>query len=231
MTGEMHAESVRMPFRDRQVGEIAASLPGATALFRASRIDFCCNGDVLLGEAARARGVDVAALEASLGELRAAAESVAPEPTDSLIEHIQYRYHETHRRELLELVRLSRKVEAVHAAHPEAPRGLADALEMLRLELHEHMSKEEAVLFPLLRAGGGPMVGHPVAVMRDEHREHGARLAEIEELTHEFDLPADACRSWTALYGGTAKFVKDLREHIHLENNVLFPRFTGSASA
>ncbi len=229
MTAEMHSETTAKPFRDRQVGEIAASLPGATALFRTSKIDFCCNGDILLGEAARARGVDVAALETSLDELRAAADSIAPEPTDSLIDHIQHRYHETHRRELVELVRLSRKVEAVHAGHPEAPKGLADALELLRLELVEHMGKEEAVLFPLLREGGGPMVGPPVEVMREEHRQHGARLTEVEELAHDFNLPADACRSWTALYGGTAKFVKDLREHIHLENNVLFPRFTATA--
>jgi regulator of cell morphogenesis and NO signaling len=197
-------------------------------LFRASRIDFCCGGDIVLGEAARARGLDVAALEASLHALHADAAATPPEPTDALVKHIVARYHETHRRELVELVRLAHKVEAVHRDHPDVPRGLADELEGLRLELHEHMHKEEEILFPMLLAGGAAQSGFPIEQMRREHRHHGERLARLEELAHEFEVPVDACRSWCALYAGSSKFVEDVREHIHLENNVLFPRFGGS---
>lgn len=228
MTSAVSNEPTHLSFRDQLVGDIAAALPGASALFRASRIDFCCGGDIVLGEAARARGLDVEALEASLRELHAEAEAIPPESTDALVDHILKRFHETHRRELVELVRLARKVEAVHREHPDAPRGLADELEGLRLELDEHMHVEEEVLFPLLLAGGAARSGLPIEQMRREHRHHGERLLRLEELAHEFEVPVDACRSWCALYAGSSKFVDDVREHIHLENNVLFPRFEGS---
>lgn len=221
----MSSEARPLPFRDQKVGDIAARLPGATALFRAARIDFCCSGDIVLGEAARARGLDLAALESSLAAMSAGDAPTLPESTDALVDHILTRYHEVHRRELEELVRLSRKVEAVHVSHPQVPRGLADELEEIRLELGEHMSKEEQVLFPMMQAGGHPAIRHPIGVMREEHRHHGARLTRIEELTRDLELPDDACRSWRALYAGVAKFVADLREHIHIENNVLFPQF------
>lgn len=229
MNSALSTDLTHVPFRDQLVGNIAATLPGASALFRASRIDFCCAGDIVLGEAARARGLDVAALESSLDELRAdAAATTPPEPTDALVKHILTRYHETHRRELAELVRLARKVEAVHREHPDVPRGLADELEGLRLELHEHMNVEEEILFPLLLASDATPSGPPIEQMRQEHRHHGERLLRLEELAHEFEVPVDACRSWCALYAGSSKLVDDVREHIHLENNVLFPRFEGS---
>lgn len=225
MNSAVTEDPALVPFRDQLVGNIAATLPGASALFRASRIDFCCGGEIVLGEAARARGLDVDALEAALLELHSAGAAAPPESTDALVDHILKRYHETHRRELAELVRLARKVEAVHRDHPDAPRGLADELEGLRLELDDHMHVEEEILFPLLLAGGAARSGLPIEQMRREHRQHGDRLARLEELAHEFEVPVDACRSWCALYAGSSKFVEDVREHIHLENNVLFPRF------
>jgi regulator of cell morphogenesis and NO signaling len=154
-----------------------------------------------------------------------------PESTKALLHHILTRYHETHRRELLELVRLARKVEAVHAEHPEVPKGLADEFEALRLDLEEHMYKEEMALFPLMLAREGMAIGHPIQKMLRDHRQHGAKLAHIEQMARAFVAPDDACRSWRALYAGSAKFVDDLREHIHIENDVLFPRFLGAGEA
>lgn len=225
MSSTAHRESTQAPLREQLVGHIAATLPGATAVFRASKIDFCCHGDVPLDEAARARGLDVAALEASLQALRPDDGATLPESTEALVEHIERRYHETHRRELPELVRLARKVEAVHADHPDVPRGLAGQLENLRLELEEHMSKEEQVLFPMMLSGRGALVSQPIDQMRREHIGHGEQLLRLEATAHEFEVPVDACRSWCALYAGAGKLVDDVREHIHLENNVLFPRF------
>jgi regulator of cell morphogenesis and NO signaling len=92
-------------------------------------------------------------------------------------------------------------------------------------ELESHMRKEEQILFPMMRAGGAPMIVHPIGVMRHEHDEHGARLRRLEALTHDHTPPADACASWLALYAGTRKLVDDVMNHIHLENNVLFPQF------
>lgn len=149
-----------------------------------------------------------------------------PDDTGVLIDHILTRFHEAHRRELPELVRLAAKVEAVHSDHPEVPRRLAVMLEALRLDLEEHMQKEEAILFPLMRQGGGhPMIVHPIAQMRRDHEAHCEHLRRLKEIANDFRWPDGACRSWQALYAGASKFVDDLMEHTHLENRVLFPRF------
>lgn len=211
-------------FATRRVAEIAASLPGSTAVFRRHKLDFCCGGDVPLAEAAARRGASLPAIEAELATLISHA-STAPEETGALIDLIETRYHAPHRRELPELIRLARRVEAVHGDKPEAPRGLADLLEEMGAELESHMQKEEAVLFPMMRGGGHPMIGHPIAMMRHEHDDHGEHLRALEALTNSGVPPAGACNTWRALFAGTRKLADDLMEHIHLENNILFPRF------
>ncbi|MFC7610763.1 DUF542 domain-containing protein [Teichococcus aestuarii] len=111
-------------FGPRSVAEIAAALPGATAVFRRHKLDFCCGGQAPLAEAAARRGVDLATVEGELAALHPdAAAATVPQETGALIALIEQRYHATHRRELPELVRLARRVEAVHGEHPLAPRG------------------------------------------------------------------------------------------------------------
>ncbi len=95
-------------------------------------------------------------------------------------------------------------------------------------ELLEHMIKEENILFPLLRQGGHPMANQPIRVMRDEHTGHGAHLERLSELTQEHTPPTGACNTWRALFAGTAQLTDDLINHIHLENNLLFPAFENS---
>lgn len=216
---------------NRTIGDIAATLPGATAVFRKFKLDFCCGGDAMLAEAVRKRGVDVGLVEEALAALDPSRSTAAPEATEALIDHILNRYHETHRRELPELVRLARKVEAVHADHPGAPLGLADTLEAIRTELEEHMRNEETELFPLMRQPRDAGSALPTAQMRHDHDRHGELLRRLEILANGFALPEGACRSWQALYGGTAKLVDDVMEHIHLENNVLFHRFERNQEA
>jgi regulator of cell morphogenesis and NO signaling len=208
----------------RAVADIAATLPGATAIFRRHKIDFCCGGQASLTEAAAGRGV---ALEPLLAELVALQpeDMAVPQDTDELTRLIETRYHTAHRRELPELVRLARRVEAVHGDKPGVPHGLADLLERMEAELGAHMLKEEQVLFPMMRRGGHPMIGHPIAVMRAEHDDHGEQLRALEALTDGGKPPAGACNTWRALFAGTRKLADDLAEHMHLENNVLFPRF------
>jgi regulator of cell morphogenesis and NO signaling len=87
------------------------------------------------------------------------------------------------------------------------------------------MQKEEQILFPMMNAGGHPMISAPIGMMRHEHDDHGERLAQLEALTHDCVVPPGACASWQALYVGVRKLIDDVREHVHLENNVLFSRF------
>ncbi|MCY0147791.1 iron-sulfur cluster repair di-iron protein [Hoeflea sp. G2-23] len=216
---------------DRNVGEIAAQLPGATSVFRRFGIDFCCHGDISLTQAAAERGLDIAELETALQALDPKAAPEAPQETDALISHIQTRYHDVHRQQIPELIELSRKVEAVHAGHANAPEGLADVLQQIMAELETHMHKEEQEIFPAMRRKAADPLATPISELRHDHDAHGVFLEQVGKITDDYTLPGDACRSWEALYAGAAQLKEDLMEHIHLENNVLFPRFETGATA
>ncbi len=218
--------SVTLAFADRTLADIAATLPGATAIFRSRKLDFCCGGRVRLAEAAAARGLALDDLEAALEAVVAQAlPPRVPQETGALIDLIETRYHAGHRQALPELIRLARRVEAAHKGHPAVPVGLVDLLERMAMELEAHMQKEEQVLFPLLRNGGFGMAGQPIAVLLAEHDDHGAHLRALEHLTGGFVTPPDACPTWQALYSGASQLADTLKEHIHRGNNVLFPRF------
>ena len=210
---------------DQPIGQIAVQLPGATAVFRRLKLDFCCGGQVALSQAAVDKGLDPQAVLAELSALqRSDAVPEAASPSD-LIDHIVARYHHVHRAQLPELIRMARRVEAVHRQNPDVPVGLADLLEEISEELQSHMLKEEQVLFPMLKSGGNPMVVHPIGMMRAEHVNHGEALDQLNALTNDATPPLGACNTWRALYAGIGQLGDDLINHIHLENNVLFPQF------
>ncbi|MCI4677431.1 iron-sulfur cluster repair di-iron protein [Rhodoblastus acidophilus] len=207
------------------IGEIAVRAPGATAIFRKYKLDYCCNGGASLAEAVRKRGLELGDIEHQIAALLEQP-GEPPRETEELIEFIITRFHDTHRREFPELIQLARRVERVHAHHPQAPKGLAQFLERISADLETHMEKEELVLFPLMRAHH-PGVSAPIAAMRAEHVDHGDALAALATATHDMQAPQGACGSWLALYAGLKKLSDDLVEHIHVENNMLFPRFIG----
>ncbi len=218
------------PLRESRLGDIARTLAGATAVLRRHRLDFCCGGDVTLRDAAQRRGIDVEAVEAELGALDQGVVPALPDDDAELVTHIVTRFHDVHRAELPELITLAAKVERVHHDHPAAPLGLAEALQRMRDELLQHMQKEEQVLFPMMAANPGARLDPPIQRMREEHDEHGEALSDLFALTDELALPDDACNTWRALYLGLRKFTDDLTEHIHTENNVLFPRFESAGA-
>jgi len=211
-------------FALRSLGDIAVSLPGSTAIFRRHKLDFCCGGSESLERAALKKGLDLTPIEAELACLSPEQSSI-PESVEDLIGYILERYHQVHRREMPELRNLASRVEGVHADHPAVPAGLSDLFARMQAELESHMQKEEQVLFPLMLAGGNPMIVHPIDMMRHEHDEHGEQLRALAALTGDMTPPDGACNSWRALYAGLAKLAEDLTDHIHIENNILFPRF------
>lgn len=222
----MNTALIEEPLMQQTLARIAVEVPGATALFRQHKLDFCCNGNRSLAQACAERAIDPVVLTHCLQILRE--KEVLEEPLSdpaALIDHILQRYHETHRQQLPELIRMARRVEAVHRDHPEVPQGLADFLETMEQELLNHMGKEEQILFPMLRKGWHGMASGPIAVMRHEHLEHGDLLERLVELTTNHTPPPGACTTWRALYAGTERLMDDLMHHIHLENNVLFPQF------
>ena len=148
----------------------------------------------------------------------------------ALTRHIESRFHARHREQLPALAALAEKVETVHFGDDHVPEGLASLLQQMIGALEVHMKKEELILFPAIRKGGGPGIGTPIAVMRADHDDHAREVAEIRRLTADLRLPQGACRTWTALYAGLGTFVEDLSEHIRLENEVLFPPFEPGAA-
>jgi regulator of cell morphogenesis and NO signaling len=222
------------------VADIAATAPATIPIFQQHHIDFCCGGKIPLAQACRARGLDV---DAVLTDLRAA---VAPAPAEpnwneasltALVRHIQPHYHEPLRRELTRLDGMLQNVVTRHAAHlPEQLQPLQRTFQALQSELLEHMAKEDRVLFPCIVAleSGGPLpvpnvgawIESPIAVMEAEHKDAGGALFAIREMTDGFAPPDWACPTFRGLYYGLAQLESDMHVHVHLENNVLFPRAT-----
>lgn len=216
------------------VGRIAAEHPLATRVFARHGIDFCCGGGRPLAEACQARRVDAARV---MEEIRGVLEAVPekPErwdqaPLADLIDHILEAYHRPLREELPRLDAMARKVLDAH--REKDPKGfteLAEIVSALRAELESHMQKEEQILFPMVKLGRGAMAQSPIAVMMHEHEAAGAMLLRLRELTSDYTVPAEACNTWNALWHGLADLETELHMHIHLENNILFPRALGVA--
>ena len=152
-------------------------------------------------------------------------EPLLPEDPAALTRHIEERFHARHRQQLPALAAMAERVEDVHFGDEAVPEGLSALLRRMIGALEVHMKKEELILFPAIRRGGGSGVAAPIAVMRADHDDHDREIAEIRRLTRDLTLPEDACRTWAALYSGLGEFLTDLDAHIRLENEVLFPPF------
>ncbi|WP_312745460.1 iron-sulfur cluster repair protein YtfE [Cedecea neteri] len=218
-----------MAYRDQPLGELALTIPRASALFRKLDLDFCCGGKQTLLRAATRKELDLEDIEAQLTAL--AEEPIEKDwreaPLAEIIDHIIVRFHDRHREQLPELILQATKVERVHADKPNVPKGLAKYLTMLHQELSSHMMKEEQILFPMIKQGMGTQAGGPISVMESEHDDAGELLEVIKHTTNNVTPPPEACTTWKAMYNGINELIEDLMNHISLENNVLFPRALG----
>jgi regulator of cell morphogenesis and NO signaling len=227
----------------KTVGELAAENPAATRVFEKLGIDYCCGGSDTLGQACRAAGLALEtvkySMEVELETGRAAAQDRdwRTEPLADLIAHIRNTHHQYTRAALARLGPLFDKVCSVHGNnHPELARMRATFGDLAQ-ELATHLMKEEMVLFPyivrmeeavlekstVLPAPFGS-VRNPVAMMLHEHDGAGQALREMRAAGSGYVAPPDACASYQSLYQTLAEFETDLHQHIHLENNILFPR-------
>jgi regulator of cell morphogenesis and NO signaling len=145
-----------------------------------------------------------------------------------LIDHIMRRYHDVHLEDFPRAIALARRVEAVHGGDADCPHGLADHLQMMAEDLVGHQQKEEEVLFPMMRAGRGSMLRVAIARMQVEHGDLTGQLTRLAEITRNFSVPEGACGTWRALDQLCRKLDHELREHMHLEDTVLFPHFVGA---
>jgi regulator of cell morphogenesis and NO signaling len=231
------------PTAEKTVRELALENVAATRVFEKLGIDYCCGGNKSLEEACRAANLN---LEEVLDSLEMAEQTTKSaqtsrewtvEPLADLISHIKNTHHQYTREEIARLGPLFDKVCSVHAnRHPElldmraAFRGLAQELSM-------HLMKEEMVLFPFIVRmeeaviANDPIlpppfgtVRNPVGLMEHEHDTAGNVLRILRTASSGYSAPPDACVSYQTLYKALADFEADLHQHIHLENNILFPR-------
>ncbi len=215
------------------VGQIATEHPLATRIFGRHGIDFCCGGGRTIREACEAKGLDTDSIleeiRGQLAESDADLECWNEAPLNDLVEHILAAYHRPLDEELPRLEQLARKVHRVHGErHPEVLPELLSTYLGLKGDLQDHMMKEEEILFPMIRQDQGSMADGPISVMESEHESAGDALKRLRKLTNGYQVPAEACNTWRALWAGLAALESALHEHIHLENNVLFPRALAS---
>jgi regulator of cell morphogenesis and NO signaling len=225
------------------ISELAISAPGAIRVFEEFGIDYCCGGSRSLEAACSNAGIPVNEIVKSIEEAGRDIENRnletdwRSESMTLLIDHIVAAHHVYTREELVRIERLLDKVTTRHGAnHPELTR-LSLLFFQLKQELLPHMLKEEQILFPYLerlesavqtaREVQPPFfatVLNPVRMMRNDHDAAGELLAQIREVTGNLTLPSDGCTTFEALYQALRDFERDLHQHIHLENNILFPK-------
>jgi regulator of cell morphogenesis and NO signaling len=225
----------------KTVRELAVAFPNATRVFEKTNIDYCCGGDQLLGAACAKAGVELQDLEQML---QTSTDAPANTPVDfqkltlvDLITYILDKHHVYTKSEMERLEPLIAKVVAAHGEnHPELL-PIRDLLQQLFADLRPHMFKEEQILFPfiveleqsVLQNRPAPFapfgtVNNPIHMMMMEHDTVGDILRELRKLSGDYKPPADGCISYQTLYQALEVFEQDLHQHIHLENNILFPK-------
>jgi regulator of cell morphogenesis and NO signaling len=218
---------------DPTLGDMVTANPSVSRVFEQYQLDYCCGGAQPFSEACAAAGIDPATVLADLAELEEQpAAEWASMPPGELVDLLEATHHVYLKAELPRLTALLDKVVGVHGGrHPELL-DVQTSYEQLRAELEPHLAKEEQVLFPMIRelqdATSTPdfhcgNLDSPIRVMQFEHDQAGELLARLRELTGDYTPPADGCGSFQALYAGLADLEADTHQHIHKENNVLFP--------
>ncbi|HEX6045333.1 MAG TPA: iron-sulfur cluster repair di-iron protein [Pyrinomonadaceae bacterium] len=225
------------------VREVALQVPEATRLFEKLNIDYCCGGNRALSDACASAGVQTEDVLRMLDEVAqpTAARPTTPDfqqlPLPELISHILDTHHVFTKAEMTRLEALFAKVISVHGQNHPDLKEAGRVFERMCADLTPHMFKEERVLFPYMMTvsraaannGEAPFapfgtVGNPVRMMMLEHDVVGSLLREMRKLTSDYTPPPDACISYQTLCQALEAFEKDLHQHIHLENNILFPR-------
>ena len=228
---------------EKTVRELAVENPRATRVFEMLGIDYCCGGNQTLEQACRGRNLSVDEVRNSLQAAEHSAlasqedRNWQTEPLGDLISHITSTHHKYTRDEIARLGPLFAKVCSVHGAnHPELLQ-LRDTFTGLSQELATHLMKEEMVLFPyIIRMEEAVIekapilpppfgtVQNPVSMMEHEHDSAGNALRALRATSNGYTAPPDGCVSYQTLYKALAELEADLHQHIHLENNILFPR-------
>ncbi len=226
---------------ETRLKEIAVSSPAAAQILEEAGVDYCCGGGRSLHDGCAEAGISA---EEILARLSASGAQVGPEdanwmsaPMGELTEHIRQKHHGYVREAIPRVNALFEKVKAKHGARRPEIAAIEGLFHQLGQEMIAHMQKEEMILFPYIerlerwRNGGAALerpffqsVRNPIQMMVNEHDAAGNLAKQIRQASSEYTPPADACASYQRLYTELHEFEADLHLHVHLENNILFPR-------
>lgn len=221
----------------RTVGELLLDNPARARVFEAVGLDYCCGGKIALEAACRARGLDPERVAQQLAQI----DEQSPRPSDDcagmslteLADHIEASHHAYLRDELPRLGQLASKVAKAHGERDPRLVRLQEIVASFSAEMLHHMTKEERMLFPIIRAiesGDRPptygfnSIADPIRIMESEHDSSGNALSQMHDLTDGFARSSAHCNTHLALVDGLARLERDTHQHVHKENNILFPR-------
>ncbi len=238
-----------MPVLTQSIREIVSSQSSAAAVLQRFDIDLCSHADESLKQACAELQLSVDQVLEKLSDAAAKENGAAPADLagyslNRLIQHIVRTHHQYVRSELPRLVEMAHKLTGKHGDRAPKLKEVENLLDALHAEMFAHLQKEEQVLFPFIaqmeeEAAGFASPAHacfqtvaqPVSMMVREHESAEGLVAQMRGLTNEFNAPAWACPTHIALYTWLKKFESDLRQHVHLENDILFPRAIEMESA
>ncbi len=230
------------------VKDIVVQYPQTRITLETLGIDYCCGGKVPLGHAIEQAGLSIDKVLSDLDQALATTDHETASMDDwnlvaltELVNHIENTHHVFMKEQLPRLALLLDKTLQAHGQHHGEMLGqIKQSFISLKTDIEMHLAKEEQILFPLIRQmeafeqGHGPTpdmhcgtIGNPIRQMEHEHDVAGDFLAQMRQATNNYSLPQDACLTFVALFEGLKAMEKDLHEHIHLENNILFPKAQG----
>ncbi len=230
--------------KDMTVGDLVVRHPQTRQCLEKLGIDYCCGGKIPLIKAVEAAGLELPSILAALEEALMSEQKDNTEidwssaPLSVLADHILDKHHTFTKEQLIRLENLLTKVEKAHGAqHREMLADIRHVYNALRSELDTHLIKEEQILFPAIKGIDAFMTGkaerpvvhcgsvrYPIQQMEHEHESAGKALVDLRKITDDYQLPADGCQTFAALYDGLQNLEADLHQHIHLENNILYPK-------
>lgn len=222
------------------VGELVAHDYRMATVFKKYGIDFCCQGNKTVAEAAEKRKADIHAVLNDLKLVAEAREQITDFnswPLDILADYIEKKHHRYVEEKSLEIKPYLSKICNVHGDHHPELFEIQEQFNAAVGELAVHMKKEEFILFPFIRklskakqesrridAPPFGTIQNPIAMMNQEHETEGDRFQEIDRLSNNYTPPEDACNTYRVTFSLLQEFEQDLHMHIHLENNILFPQ-------
>ncbi len=223
------------------IGEYVAKDYRTAAVFSKYGIDFCCKGNRTIEEACEKKGLNSTQIEKEVAELLETKSDGVIDfkswPSDLLIDYIEKTHHRYVEEKSTTLIAFLNKLCKVHGErHPELF-SIYNLFAASAGELAQHMKKEELILFPFIKKMEEAIrreqtieqphfgtVENPIAMMKHEHENEGDRFVKIAELTNNYIPPSDACNTYKVTFAMLQEFEQDLHKHIHLENNILFPK-------